>query len=375
LLLSPSSVPAGTYTKIEFLVDKTVSLVSSSTGAASTAAFPNALDGPTVGLSKLSLNLSTNLTVPGLNRLAIDFDLARWNVAGGVITPVLSQHSGIGLDDKQRHERFEFKGLIGDLSGTAPIQTFSLSLRSGGTVTVETSDATDFVGEGAVTALANGRKVEVYGTFDPATRRIIAKVIKIENAFENEAKAIGIASNPDSAAGTLKIMPKFTRGFAPQGETLNVVTNANTRYKGRRGAILTKAQFFEAFTGVAGANPVVQAEGAYDLASNTMTAKSLHIESEAGFGEASARGVASNPNLAESRFALALTSHEGFSPPPGLPNQVVRMLPTAEYKDQLGETITKDSFFQAIGARERVVDVEGTYADGVIVARKAKLRA
>jgi hypothetical protein len=365
LLLAPNRVPDGTYNKIEFYVDRTVNLVATGTGAASTAQFPASLNATTPGQSELDLTLSPAITVPGTNRLTVDFDLSTWTVTSGIITPVLRVHPGNGLDDSNRHERFEFKGLVSELGGIPGAQTFTLNLRFGGQVNVLIDDATDVVGS----ALANGKKVEVYGTLNPATRTILAKVIKVDNEFENEAKAIGPFSDPNESAGTLKIMPKFTRGFTLNGEKLNVTTAGTVKYKGRHGALLTKAQFFAALA--SNANAFVQVEGAFTSATNTIAAKSLHVENEPGFGEAEGKGQTSNPNAETNRFKLSLTEAIGFTAPEG--PMTVFMIPGATFKDD-NTDISRAAFFELLAQGGKVVDVKGSFTDGVFSARRARIR-
>jgi hypothetical protein len=365
LLLAPNRVPDGTYNKIEFYVDRTVNLVATGTGATSTATFPAGMNASAAGQSKLEVNLTPAVTVPGATRLTVDFDLSAWTITSGVVTPVLRIHPGNGVDDSNRHERFEFKGLVSELTGATGAQTFTLNLRYGGQATVVTDDATDFVG----VPLANGRKVEVYGTFNPTTRSILARVVKVENEFENEAKAIGPFSDANEAAGTLMIVPKFTRGFAPAGEKINVTTVSTTKYKGRRGAILTKAQFFAAL--VANPSAIVQVEGAYTASSNTMVAKSLHVEHEQGFGEAEGKGRTSDPVAATGRFKLSLTEASGFTAPEGL--LTVQAIESATFMND-GQTVTRAAFFASLTSGQHVVDVKGSFADGVFSARRLRIR-
>ena len=371
LLLAPGQVPDGSYTKIVFELDKSVTLVATPSGTVSTANFPNSLNSATVGHSDLSLNFSPALVVPGATRVAVDFDLKNWVVAGGVITPVLERHNESGLDDPSRHEKFEFEGIVGGLSGTVPNQTFSLSLKHGGTVSVSTDDTTQVVGDGGVTALANGQKVEVYGAFDPTTNKIVAKIIRSESEFEDEDKAIGILSNSNVGSLTFDLAPSFTRGFAPQGEKIVVQTNGSTRFRGHHGSTLTESQFYTAVL-AAGANVTVEVEGTYSSGSNTLTAKSVHFESESEMGEDEGKGATSSPNAGAGTFSVALTESEGFSPPGGLLPVIVG--PNAEFRGSDGNSITKSAFFEIITAGSKTVDFKGAYANNIFTASRVRLR-
>ncbi len=372
LLLAPGTLPDGTYNKVEFVLDKSVTLVASPSGVSSTANFPAAMDDSTAGRSKLEVNLAPALVLPGATRVAIDFDLKNWVVASGIVTPVLGVHPGNGLDDPARHERFEFKGLIKDLSGTAPTQTFGLNLRFGGSVNVATDANTAILGDGA-SALANGLKAEVYGDFNPLTRTVSARVIKLESEFENEAKAIGSALNVVEASNSFDVKPKFTRGFAPQGEKVGVVTNATTtRFRGRHGSTLTSAQFYAALA-AAGANAIVEVEGVYSSTSNSITAKSVHIENESELGGDEARGNSSEANLEAKTFKITVSEHEGFDLPAG-GVITVKVTDGTRFRTASGAEINLPSFFETMAGNSQVVKVEGIFRDGVFNAGKAEFR-
>ncbi len=372
LLLAPGVLPDGTYNKIEFVLDKSVTLVATPSGTTSTGNFPARMDDSTAGRSKLEINLSPAIVIPGATRVAIDFDLRNWTFSGGIVTPVLGVHPGTGLDDPARHERFEFKGLVRDLSGTAPTQSFILGLRAGGAITVSTDANTSIVSDGPA-ALANGLKAEVYGDFNPVTRTVAARVIKLESDFEDEAKAIGPASNIATVPNTFDLKPKFTRGFAPQGEKISVVTNpTTTRFRGRQGATLTSTQFYDALL-AAGANAIVEVEGTYSSTNNTLTAKSVHIENEADLGEDEAKGSSSEPNLEGKTFKITVSEHEGFDLPGG-GIITVKVSPGTRFRTAAGAEINLPSFFETLAGGSRSVKVEGIFRDGVFNAGKAEFR-
>ncbi|MEI7577337.1 MAG: DUF4382 domain-containing protein [Armatimonadota bacterium] len=373
LLLAPGVLPDGTYNKIEFVLDKSVTLVATPSGTSSTGNFPARMDDSVAGRSKLEINLTPALVVPGATRVAIDFDLRNWTFAGGIVTPVLGVHPGTGLDDPARHERFEFKGLVRDLNGAAPTQSFVLGLRSGGSVSVVTDANTSIVGDGA-SALANGLKAEVYGDFNPTTKTVAARVIKLESQFENEAKAIGSPLNVVEASNSFDVKPKFTRGFAPQGEKVGVVTNpTTTRFRGNHGSTLTSAQFYSAVV-AAGANAVIEVEGTYNSGSNTITAKSVHIENETELGGAEADGSTSLPNLDAGTFVVTVREHEGFTVPEN--GQVlVRVSAATRFKNTNGAEMNKPSFYEVLAGGSRTVEIEGIFRDGVFSAGKVELKS
>ena len=359
LLLAPGKVPDGTYNKIEFEVNKTVDLVAVSNGAASTATFPSALDNP-AGNSVLTANLSPEIVMPGATKVVIDFDLKHWDVVNGVITPVLKHHDGSGVEDESRHERFEYHGIVGNLSGSAPTQSFDLTLKTGGTVHVLTDDSTDIVGEGNNSGLASGLKAEVYGIFDPASGSVKANIIHFDLGHEgNEvAKATGKASNSNPEAGTFDLAPKYTKGFAPKGETISITTSSETHFRGRRGANLTQAEFFAAMA-LAGPNVSIDLKGSFDEGSNTLMAREIHIENESEFGSALAGGTTSNPDSEAMTFDLAVVRSTGID---GIGESVkVQVMPDAEIKGPQGTIATKQQFFSLLAEKSRMVGIKGAY--------------
>ncbi|MDH4389489.1 MAG: DUF4382 domain-containing protein [Fimbriimonas sp.] len=372
LLLAPGTLPDGTYNKIEFVLDKAVTLVATPSGTSTNGNFAAALDDSTAGRSKLEINLTPALVVPGATRVCIDFDLRNWTFVGGIVTPVLGVHPGTGLDDSSRHERFEFKGLIRDLSGVAPTQTFILGLRTGGSVAVSTDANTSIVGDVA-SALGNGLKAEVYGDFNPTTKTVAARVIKLESEFEDEAKAIGRALNVVELSNSFDVNPKFTRGFAPQGEKVGVVTNpTTTRFRGNRGTTLTSSQFYAAVV-AAGANAIVEVEGTYSSGTNSIAAKSVHIENESELGGDEAKGASSEPNIDAKTFKITVSEHEGFDVPGGgIIN--IKVTPGTRFRNVNGSEMTLAGFYEVLAGGSRNVKVEGIFRDGVFNAGKAQFR-
>lgn len=371
LLLCPGKLADGTYTKVSFELDKSVTLIAKNTGTVSTANFPDSLDATISGHSTLNVNLVPNLVVPGSAKVIIDFDLKNWTVSGGVITPVLTIHSGAGFEDGSRHESFEFGGTVSELTGTAPVQTFTLTLKSGGTVTVATTDQTSVVSDNNTTAISNGMKVEVFGALDPTTGTLTAKIIRAESEFEGDAKAVGTASSADANAKTFLLVPSFTRGFAPQGANITVTTNSTTHFRGHHGAQLTEAQFYAAIAN-ANASTIVETEGTFDVASNTLVAKNVHIENETEQDQAEARGTVSISDLATSSFDLNLTESEGFTPPNG-PLHVVATV-DALFQDDHGQILTAADFFAAISSTNKSIKVKGTYSNSVFTASRIEIK-
>lgn len=359
LLLAPGQVPDGTYNKVQFEVDKTVNLVATGSGNPSTAVFPDALNNE-AGNSVLALNLNPAIVMPGAGKVVVDFDLKNWDVVNGVITPVLKHHDGTGLEDGSRHERFEFNGMIGSLSGTAPNQSFDLTLKTGGTVKVVTDESTDVTGQGDNAGLVSGRAASIFGVFDPVTNSLKANIIHyISNSEAPDlAKAIGLASNINAEGGSFDIAPKYTKGFAPKGDKVTVNTDGSTIFLGKRGLVLTKDQFFSNLAS-AGANANVDTMGTYSEGSNSILAKVVHVENEADFGAAEATGKTSNPDSEAKSFDLALTHSEGMNQAGS--SVKVQLSPDVEIKGPHGVVTTVDQFFSLLAEKARTVSVKGVF--------------
>lgn len=370
LLLAPGRVPDGTYTKAEFTLDKNVKMTESGTGTSMDVTFPPALDVPT-GKSKLELNLTPPLVVPGTAAIVADFDLSTWDLTGSILTPNLKRHNGTGLGDINRHERFEFHGIVGGLAGVSPDQTFNLALRTGGELGVTTDSTTSFVFDDGITALANGNKVEVYGLFDPTTKKVRAKIVKVETVFDNGAKAIGNAHHSDVNTQKFKLSVKFVRGFSPGGEYIFVQTSDLTVFRVRHGTSSTKEAFYAALETIGDA-AVVEVEGSFNASTNTFTATKVHLEDSADIGEAEARGTTGDVFPEHDKFRFTIVEVEGFTAPGDL-EIYVRALPNAEYKGPEGP-MTKEAFFAAISASSKTVKVKGAYSDGFFRAIKLEIR-
>lgn len=380
LLLAPGQVPNGTYNKVEFVLDNQVSLVATGSGATSTAQFPAGMNDAN-GKTAFPVRLDPPVVVPGDSKFAVDFDLSKWELKNGIVTPVANKHSGQGLDDTSRHERTEFNGVVVDYSSTG----FVLRMKEGGKVPVLVTAETDLVGlEGtADPVLANGQFVSILGVFDPAAKSVTASVIRFkpaptpesEHHEEGEAEvknagAIGVASQIDATNGTFQVAAKQVRGFIPKGEAINVAVSADTVYRGRKGAVLTKTDFFANLASASTA--VVAVEGTYDVNAKVLTAKSMYSENEAQLGEAEVEGTTSNPIGGESSFDLKLEKVQGFEASIGF-NVPVKSIAGAVFQDSQERPITKDLFFQLLSNRGWRVKLKGVYREGNFAAAKLRL--
>jgi hypothetical protein len=173
-----ASAPSDTYTGMKITVDKTVVLFSSGSSTGVSRQFA----GNNGSTALLSISFSAPRAIGIGSGFALDFDLSNWTDDGTFITgnPFLGEGQGNGLSDPSRHEREDFQGILQSLSGTTPNQTFSL-VRGVNSITVVTNDQTVVFNSNGMPnpVLANGKRVEVRGTFSVTQNALIATSVKI----------------------------------------------------------------------------------------------------------------------------------------------------------------------------------------------------
>lgn len=214
----------------------------------------------------------------GSDDLVVDFDLANFKLQGGKLIPALLEGERATLGQRSRHESEDYEGTISGLAGAAGSQTFIMSYGAR-TLTVSTNADTVVYRPGSTNApaLANGLRVEVRGTYDPTADTLLATSIKIEDGAssnDDEDEAKGAPSNIDATAGTFSLTIGRAEGFVPDRTVVGVVTTAGTAFRGERGAVFTKADFFAKLA----TQPYVEAEGTYDPATGILTAKNVKLE-------------------------------------------------------------------------------------------------
>ena len=372
--LNRKNIPAGTYTGIAFVLDKSLSVVPNGGGPAVAKTFISDLD-TAGGKTLLSLTFGTPKALgAGDDDLVVDFDLANWNDVGNVVTPVIVESSQAGFDDIGRHEREDYTGTVSDLTGTAPAFAFTLTQHEGGTFQVTTDANTSiFNSNGSPSpALANGKRVEVRGTFNKTSNSLLATSIKIEDAQEQDRpEAKGAPSNPNASAGTFTITLGQAEHFVPTGSTVNIVTTAQTMFRSVHGQTIDAKTFYGALSTAA----MVEVEGTYDSVTNTLTAVKARVEEQGG-GDGGdqgveARGTFGQPNLGTLTFNLTIDSWEGFS---GTQGQTLTVTATsAEFKNALNGNVTASEFYTLAQQAGAKVKVEGALSGTTIDARECKI--
>lgn len=364
--LEDIGINPGTYPQVRVEADESVVLVPKGTDVAESRLFAQIHAAPgSPGRSELFVR-SPSTIVPGRNLLVIDFDLSNWSLdADGRVVAVLSRGSGNGLDDHNRHELHEVSGVVSDLAGTPPNQTFRLS-RERGSINVQTSASTRIFQEGATgdPVLSNGEHVEVYGVFVQGTFQ--ARAIKIKDeAGEDPHKIKGPVLSVDATAGTFDVNVRLARGFLPEHQVLRVTTTGSTRFMADSGAQMTKAEFFAAL-----ALPGAKVEVQGTASGSTFAAVKAKLENEFDRPQVEIKGPVEAFDADAGTLTLAVQRWFGYGFTQGQSVSVV-VDSNTEFRLQ-SDPLTREAFFAALqlGA---VVEAKGSYDGTQLTAKRLKL--
>lgn len=370
-LLGTDSVPSGDYSSVRFTLDRQLRVfpAGQSTGLARTFASEFTVPGQS-SRSRLEFAFGSAKNVGvGDNDLVIDFDLANWDDNGTDVSPVIREGSNSGLNDEGRHVGREFFGTISNLSGTAPDQSFTLTVRNGFSFTVVTDANTRVYKSNAEPnpSLANGQTVEVRGVYSQTSDALRARAVRIRPPGDNResAEVQGVPSNIGTS--TFDVAIHEARGFQPRQTSVTVEVGTNTRFFSDGGIPMTQADFFAALATA----QRVEAEGTYLAGTNRLVASKVKLEDENEEHEAEAKGTPGSIDATARTFSITLTEWNGFSGSVGAILSV-QMGAEATYRDHQGNSIDAAAFFAAL-ASSPSVEAEGRYVDGTLVARKAKL--
>jgi hypothetical protein len=376
VFLGKSGLALKAYNSARLTVAKALSAVATGSSVIQALTFHNNYDaGP--GMSALTFNIVNGSELGSSARqFVIDFDLAQWVVNAGVVTPYAGPSSGVGLDDPLRHENEDYHGTISGLTGAVPNQSFTLTTLGGTKFLVHTSTTTlIFNNNGAMSpALANGQFIEVRGTFSTLEGALNATSIKIEDGAPGvgEPEVKGPFSNVNPKAGTFQVEALEVENFVPANTLINVTTSIATVFRNDRGVSVTQAEFFALLEG--GLFPFVEVEGNYDSGSNTLAALKVKLEDDIDGGandDAEVNGVVSLLNVPAGSFSVTLGSWAGFNGAPGMVVPVQTDGSTT-YRNDNGDPITAEVFFGAL-ANGLLVEAEGHFSSGVLIAKEAKL--
>lgn len=377
--LGKDRVPEGAYAGIRFTLDKDVRITASGGGSAQARVFdPIYINRLNAEQAILTLTFGAPRTVSGTsNDIIVDFLLSSWTENGTLIqNAVLTEGAGANFNDESRHDEDDWDGSIAGLSGTSPNFTFTLNLESNNSITVTTNSATTvYNNNGSLNPqLANGKRVEVRGTWSPSTRTVLATSIKIkapgDDDNDDEDEAMGLAVDVDVLGGTFDIELGEVEGFLPTQPVVHVATSSATHFRSHDGMPMSQSQFFNA---IAAGNVHVEVEGTWSIATNTITAFKAKIEDDDdGEHEAAARGSANTINAIDGTFRIALTEWEGFSGSAGMQINIVTNAAT-QFKNIDGQEVTQAEFFALLATAARV-EASGTFNNGTILAEDARIR-
>ncbi|MCB0824995.1 MAG: DUF4382 domain-containing protein [Armatimonadetes bacterium] len=366
--LNVASIPAGSYTSARVTMDKRLTLFTTGSTTGNQVQFDDSLvsgDNATV-----VVNFATPFDVVNGGNLVLDFDLSQWVLNNGKVTPVVAQGSTSGLNDPNRHVGEDFKGTIGNLSGTAPAQTFELRLGTGRNILV-TTDATTVIfredGNGSP-VLSNNIVVEVRGSFTPSTGRLDAKSVKIEDGIQGEDKVKGLVTSTSVPANGITVDASFVRGFIPSEATVKVIFTANTTFFSYGGLPISEAEF-RALLG--SGNPKVEAEGTYNSTTNELTARKVKLEDD-DINEDEAKGPAIEDNEPEGTLTYTVNEWSGFAYTFGSPI-TAKANGSTTYRAANGDDMTKSEFFAAVSAGTPV-KVEGAFDGTFLNAKRMEIR-
>lgn len=351
---------------------------SLATGATNFSTFTvngNAVAGSTD--KTITFNLTTPKVFAAGDDFAIDFDLAAFTAAGGVMTCVIKEGNRSGINSSGNHVDDDVKGVVSNLNPTAG--TFTLTRLSGATLNVSYTNTTAIFNSNGTPnpVLENAKTVEVRGYLDPTSAVYIASAIKIKTNGEpeDEDKAVGTVTAKNAGAGTITVETAWTRGFIPATRTVTISTNGSTVFRANRGVIIPGADFY---TGLE-IGSFIEAEGLYNVGTNNLAARKVKYESprdgkhNGGPGlEAEAYGTGSNLNATAGTLTLTLSSWEGFAGSNGLALSVTTNGST-EYKNAANANVTKTQFFALIGSN--TIKAEGQVTGTTMAATELKIRS
>ena len=380
--LSDVAIAVGTYTQVRLTMGPEITRfpVGSTTGIKTPFAASLTRNAAGNVLYTSTLDMPTVIAEGVTSKLVIDFDLPHFVLANGAVTPKVKRGDDSTLSDKSRHHDEDYHGTITGLTGTAPVQSFTLTNGVWKTeVSVDASTVVFFEKNQSSPALANNLFVEVNGTFDTVTGVLKATKIKIEDKSgggQNNGRGIpevkGLVTSPSTATRSFTIAITESDDFVPTQSTVNVVVTDTTVFRAHRGVILTEAEYFTTL----GAVSIAEVKGTYNAATNTLTATLVKSESESDgdddSNEAEAKGRAISIDATAGTFTLSpISEFEGFVPGAASVNVIVAA--GAEFEDGRGDDTNRATFFAGLASANRVT-VKGSYSAGVFTAVELRLK-
>lgn len=386
--LSDVAVAAGTYTQVRLTMGPDITRFpkGSTTGVKTpfAASLPRNASGNVLYTS--TLETPTVITEGVTSKLVIDFDLPSFVLANGEVTPKVKRGDDTTLADNSRHHDEDYHGVISGLTGTAPVQSFTLTSGAWKTeVSVDASTVIFYEKSQSSPALANNLQVEVVGTFDTVTGVLKASTVKIEDKSQggqSNGRGIpevkGVISQPSATSRSFTITINDSNDFVPTQTTVTVVVTDTTVFRANRGVLLTEAEYFASL----GATSIAEVKGTYNAATNTLTATLVKSETESesegeggGGGnarEAEVKGKATAIDATAGTFTISpVAEYDGFVP--GASGVNVVLATGAKFENDRGKDTDRAGFFAGLSAASRVT-LKGSFDNGIFTAVELSLK-
>jgi len=192
--------------------------------------------------------------------------------------PSVAEGNQEGLTIASYHDQYDYSGEVSGMTGTANNQMFHLKNGDwNGLVTVD-QDTVLLKRESAAgtTTLANGQRVEVRGTFDPVTRRIRAREIKVETPgsdaqYRHEVRGYTVRRE-ETGDYTIDVIQ--AEGYIPEHMQTKLKLTEGAILQGPDGLAITQAVFQAT---ASDSNYEIDAEGSYDATTNTLSVRRARL--------------------------------------------------------------------------------------------------
>ena len=351
--------------------------------------------------------LSFPLTRPrdlgnGKQNVVVDFDVARFAVKEGRVTPALREGSGEELADLRRQVGAVWAGTVADVASSKGSDgSFTLNLPGDNrSVVVQTGTGVALFNDGNTPnpALTAGGRVEVRGVLSPDTKRLVASQIRVfadKGGDTSGACLWGNALQVSRDAGTLALKPvRVGGGLAAPTQSAVTVTIAPDAVLRSRGGLLLTADDFYATLKAAGSAAPLRVAGVFDPVNGTLKATRVSLEEPspvAGGHEADVEGTVLVADSATRAFTLSapLAQWNGLLPPVDGKTLTVTTTAATTFADEKGAYLAGDHFFTASApaaatpasdsttpaAPRPHVHITGIYANGILTATRAQLVA
>ena len=269
--LGVTSVPASSYSKVQVVLNNSVTVIPNGASQGTQGTFAGATGG--------SKTITFPTTFNGMRNLVANFNLANWSVSGTQVAATAQDDDGSQVSGGTQEPQ-DFQGPVANLSGTPPTLVFDIS--NDGTTTHVVTSATTVIANSDGSAnpvLANNSVVDVIGTIDTTTNDLDATSIKIHvgsTHIGNDAR--GTVTTTSASTNSFVISVNGCDGILPNSSTVTVDVTSTTNFLDGSGLSITAAQFFTA--AVAGTR--IDAQGTYDSTSSTLTAMTVSINQDQG---------------------------------------------------------------------------------------------